>query len=44
MATIGQVFRSVITEIRAFAEARHRPTLPTDVAAERLQLLLSCGF
>ena len=44
MATIHQMFRIFITRIYGSGDAEHAPILPSAVAAERLQLLLSCGF
>ena len=44
MATIGQMFRALITRIKVSGGGEHAPALPAAVAAERLQLLLSCGF
>jgi hypothetical protein len=44
MATIGQTFRALINSIKAPGDGELAQALPPAVAAERLHLLLSCGF
>jgi len=44
MATIGQMFRAFIDSIKARGDSELAQALPPAVAAERLRLLLSCGF
>ncbi len=44
MATIGQMFRNLFIRIKTSHEGHQTPTLTAADTAERLQLLLSCGF
>jgi hypothetical protein len=43
MVIIGQLFRTLLARVSA-CRRRESVALPPDIAAERLQLLLSCGF
>jgi len=44
MRAIGQMLRAFFTHVKAPGDGEQVPAVPAAVAADRLQLLLSCGF